>query len=458
MRRSICELLCVAVVGACLSAPASLFAEDPAPAQKSEQPSMKPTAPPAKVQPVSPMANKQSDTVANPAPGAVKPATVAQPGKPASDIPEPTVQLKEGEVPAVKFDTPTYDFGRIRAGQEIVHDFWFSNTGTGPLEILKVRPSCGCTTAGQHDRIVQPGQSGKIPIRMNVGNASGPIHKTVMINTNCAGEGAAVTLHIQGEVWQPIQATPTSASFGRLTTDMVTNSSMERRLTIVNNTEEKVEITEAKSSNPAFTAEIAVLEEGKKYELVVKLASQPATGPVTGNIDLTTTLSDMPKMQIPVNAYVTADVDVTPNQLTLPAVRNGDIQRQFFVRNNTVNPVKLSDLTSTNEMLKLSVVETQPVGKAYRLTVDIPADYQVSEGGDRIIVKTDNPSVPELAIPISQAPTMADVNKQFSVQPGQVSPAAVAPAEHKHDHAQDGHDHAHPHAQPAAPATGSGNK
>jgi len=55
-------------------------------------------------------------------------------------IPKPTVVLKPGEVPAIKFDLPTYDFGRVRAGEEVIHDFWFTNTGTGPLEILRVRP------------------------------------------------------------------------------------------------------------------------------------------------------------------------------------------------------------------------------------------------------------------------------------------------------------------------------
>ncbi len=67
-------------------------------------------------------------------------ATRATRAKKPAGIPEPTVVLKPGEVPAIKFDTPTYDFGRVRAGPDVVHDFWFTNTGTGPLEILKVRP------------------------------------------------------------------------------------------------------------------------------------------------------------------------------------------------------------------------------------------------------------------------------------------------------------------------------
>ncbi len=55
--------------------------------------------------------------------------------------PKPTVELKPGEVPAIEFDTPEYDFGRVRSGTEVRHDFWFTNKGTGPLEILDAKPS-----------------------------------------------------------------------------------------------------------------------------------------------------------------------------------------------------------------------------------------------------------------------------------------------------------------------------
>jgi len=41
----------------------------------------------------------------------------------------------------IEFDTPTYDFGRIKAGIDVSHDFWFTNTGSGPLEIISVKPS-----------------------------------------------------------------------------------------------------------------------------------------------------------------------------------------------------------------------------------------------------------------------------------------------------------------------------
>jgi hypothetical protein len=55
--------------------------------------------------------------------------------------PQPTVQLKPGEIPQIEFDTPIYDFGRIKTGKDVEHDFWFHNNGNGPLEIISVKPS-----------------------------------------------------------------------------------------------------------------------------------------------------------------------------------------------------------------------------------------------------------------------------------------------------------------------------
>jgi hypothetical protein len=59
---------------------------------------------------------------------------------PQKTTPKPTVVLKPGEVPAISFEEPVWNFGRVKAGEDISHEFVFTNTGTGPLEILEVKP------------------------------------------------------------------------------------------------------------------------------------------------------------------------------------------------------------------------------------------------------------------------------------------------------------------------------
>lgn len=85
----------------------------------------------------------QKPGTANPTAGRARRNINARPaGKTlAPALPKPTVVLKPGEVPVMTIDTPAYEFGRVREGTEVVHDFWFTNTGNGPLEILRVKPS-----------------------------------------------------------------------------------------------------------------------------------------------------------------------------------------------------------------------------------------------------------------------------------------------------------------------------
>jgi hypothetical protein len=85
-----------------------------------------------------PKAQAPSQFVGPPVPGTEK---AVHPAHPAAQSPTPTVQLKPGEMPKIEFDTQTYDFGRVKTGKDIEHDFWFHNAGNGPLEILQVKPS-----------------------------------------------------------------------------------------------------------------------------------------------------------------------------------------------------------------------------------------------------------------------------------------------------------------------------
>ena len=60
--------------------------------------------------------------------------------RPQKAAPKPTVVLQPGEVPAISFEQAVWDFGRVKAGEAITHEFAFTNTGNGSLEILEVKP------------------------------------------------------------------------------------------------------------------------------------------------------------------------------------------------------------------------------------------------------------------------------------------------------------------------------
>src|SRR5881394_3212907 len=92
-------------------------------------------------------------------------------------VTKPVAGAPDSSGPRIEFATPTYNFGKVNAGELVRHDFVFTNTGGALLEITDVRPGCGCTTAGTWDKRVEPGKTGKIPLQFNPANFSGPVTK-----------------------------------------------------------------------------------------------------------------------------------------------------------------------------------------------------------------------------------------------------------------------------------------
>jgi hypothetical protein len=63
----------------------------------------------------------------------------------------------------LEFDELVHDFGTIKEELgTVTHAFKFTNTGDKPLVIVKVKPSCGCTTSGWTKEPVQPGETGEV--------------------------------------------------------------------------------------------------------------------------------------------------------------------------------------------------------------------------------------------------------------------------------------------------------
>jgi hypothetical protein len=313
----------------------------------------------------------------------------------------PTVQLKPGEAPLIEFDGTVFDAGRVRSGVQIEHDFWFTNKGTGPLEILEVRPGCGCTKAGEHDRIVQPGETGKIPIRVATVNTNGALNKSVTVTTNSPSR-SQVVLQVKADLWQAIAVVPNDVLFGRLSSADVSDDVLVKKVTIHNNMDLPSKMTDVTISPAAFRAQLQEIKPGRQYELTVRAVQPLPAGPISGFVEMNTGLVEHPRLVIHVTAFMTPDVEVTPSIVTMALGRRATTQRQLYVKNNTKNPIKVSDLSCTSKALNLSMRETSP-GMSFLINIDVPLDYKAPPEGDRLTLKTDNVNNPLLTVNIVDA-------------------------------------------------------
>lgn len=97
-----------------------------------------------------------------------------------------------------EFKSESHDFGKVVEGEVPKYTFTFKNTGTAPIILNSVRPSCGCTSPEWTKEPVMPGEEGKIDVKYNSRGRIGVFNKSITITSNAA-EGTKV-IRIKGVV------------------------------------------------------------------------------------------------------------------------------------------------------------------------------------------------------------------------------------------------------------------
>jgi hypothetical protein len=113
--------------------------------------------------------------------------------------PAKLAQLDTGKYTTVEWEKPDRNFGTITEGDSVVMQFRFTNTGTNPLFISAVKPSCGCTVPKYPEEPVMPGESGEMRVTFHSINYPGEVHKTVVVTTNTSN-GVKHVLTMTGRV------------------------------------------------------------------------------------------------------------------------------------------------------------------------------------------------------------------------------------------------------------------
>jgi hypothetical protein len=97
----------------------------------------------------------------------------------------------------VKFKETVYDFGKIKQGVPVNHEFPFSNLSDKPVVVENATASCGCTTPSWPQAPVAKGKADKITAGFN---AAAPGAFTKNITVKFAGADLPLQVTIKGEV------------------------------------------------------------------------------------------------------------------------------------------------------------------------------------------------------------------------------------------------------------------
>lgn len=81
-----------------------------------------------------------------------------------------------------------WDFGKVKEGQVLSHNFIFKNESKKPLIIKELHSSCGCTVSEAQKKELSPGESTPIEVKFKSKGYSGNIRQFVYLHTDSPDE------------------------------------------------------------------------------------------------------------------------------------------------------------------------------------------------------------------------------------------------------------------------------
>lgn len=335
----------------------------------------------------------------------------------------------KGPKPVIKPDEESHDFGPVWVGPPLKHTFKIKNEGDAPLEITKVKPSCGCTAAGDHPNKLAPGEVGEFPFSMQSTKLRGQFEKGISITSNDPVT-PELRLKLRGEVKRYVEVVPQAANFGKITSQEV----QERVINITSNGETPLQLTLKPAADTGqYKFDLVEKTPGKQYDLHVTLSPPFAEGTMKTTLTLVTNIEAQKEIQIDATATVPPQMEIQPTEITLnppkpdapPATEA--TSRIIRVTNYNKTPVKILEATCDDPAVTVAVTERKP-GEAYTLQVTMPAGYVPPAEGKTITVKTDDAKRPTHTIPIRSTPTPTPATARTQVKPAEALVGQPAPS------------------------------
>ncbi len=199
--------------------------------------------------------------------------------------------------PRIEVDLSEYNFGSIEEGQKVTHVFRFSNTGDAPLNIERVRSSCGCTVPRLSAEVLAPGDVGEVEAVFDSRRFNGQVVKTIYLYTNDPLHDV-VQLSFRGKVNRVIAAEPPRVDFGV----MKSGEQRQTEVRLANNGSEAIELGDVTVSNPAVEAELQsdVIEPKSSVILNLSVVPDQEQGRLSGYVIIPTSHPSITEIRLPI--------------------------------------------------------------------------------------------------------------------------------------------------------------
>ncbi len=304
--------------------------------------------------------------------------------------------------PRAEVAEAVFDVGSVARGEAVEHAFEIANAGDTPLELVEVKPTCGCTVA-EFDRTIAPGRTGRVHAVVDTARFRGPIAKSVRVFTNDAAT-PEIELVIKADVRALIEVDP---GYARFITVLGETPEPSRQL-LWAETETDFEVLEVRSPYPFLAASFRPAREDERRsgregrQWVVELALAPGAplGPLADYVDVRTSDARLPEIQIPVSGFVRPVVSVVPAAADFG--RKDLAEPQQAVLELTHLGEGSLDLGAVASSLPGVVAALEPLqaGKRFRLVVTLQPGMAKGPFSGKLTIPTSSRAQPQVEIDV----------------------------------------------------------
>lgn len=318
--------------------------------------------------------------------------------------------MAEEKAPRLTLVDPLKDFGTVAKGETLDWTFTIKNTGTADLQILAVRPSCGCTVA-DFDKVIKPGQTGKISAKVDTAGMSGPVSKAVTVDSNDpATPSAQLTIHA---VVRPyVEAFPS----GFVRYNMIQGDAATQTVTLYSEEEEPFKILRAEVPGDFVKVDFKKIENeadraaaGRagqaQYKVDITVGGPTAkVGPMADKVTIVTNSKHQPNYLISLSGVIRPSYSVIPTVLNFGEVVPAEAaaERSVTLRSNDPKSPQTFKVTKVESSSPMFTAEARPTDQAgeYQVMVKVAKGAKAGDIDGKLKIFTSDSINPIYELPV----------------------------------------------------------
>lgn len=315
------------------------------------------------------------------------------------------------KAPRLTVVEPVKDYGIVAKGDKLTWAFAVKNTGTADLQIIAARPACGCTVA-DFDKVIKPGETGKVTAEVDTASFNGPIAKSVTLETNDpVTPTAQITIHATVKPY--VEAYP--AGFVRYsllqgdaemqTVTLYSEEAEPFEITKVEVPSEYVKVGYTKITNDAERVPNVGAPGQAQYKVNITVGGPDAkVGPLAEKVRIFTNSKHQPEYPVSISGVIRPPFRVEPTVMNFGEVAPNDVaaSRAIVIRSNDLKtPERLQVTKAESSSPKITTTVKAGANKGeYEVTLQVAKDAKPGDVEGTVKIYTNDQVHPVVTVPV----------------------------------------------------------